>query len=1547
MVVLVNIPTVQTWLVQQVAQSFSKKLNTRVTIDRVELSLFNKLLLRGVMVEDQQKDTLLYAGTARLNITDWFFLRDRATVKYLSLDDAQVNMHRTDSVWNYRFITDYFTTPKTKGGSKGIEFDLRELHLRNIVFIKNDGWIGQDMQVALDELDLSMDGIDYKKKEAVINNLTLRRPVFYQSDFKGNRPPQPNLTNILKKIPVLSEFKWNNSGWKVKLKKLSIIDGKFQNEKETARAPYTDRFDGQHILFSSINGSISNLEAVNDTLRGDVQLSAVEKSGLKVKQLDARMTFTPVLMEFRDLTLKTNRSTLGDYYSMKYDAFNKDMGNFISKVLLEGHFKNSELHSDDLAIFAPNLKNWNRIFFFDGNAKGTVENFSAKDMKITSGMSYLEGDLSMRGLPNINSTFIDIRAKNFTSHYRDLVSIVPSIRKVTQPALHQLGKIRFSGNATGFLSDFVTEGTVESALGNLRADLNIKLPSNAPAAYSGKLSTPGFQIGSFLDNDQFGKISLDGNVQGQGFSLADLNVNFDGNISRVDWGPHTFTNIYVVGDFEKKFFKGHLTINDPKVQIKSLDGTISLSGKAMDLNADADITYIDLFKLGLSKKDLRLRGLFSLNFTGNNIDDFLGNARVYNASLLSDSNRLSFDSLNLSSYLDGDRKTLSLRSNEIDARLDGKFNILDLPNSFTFFLSRYYPAYIEKPRYAVSNQDFNFSIKTKDITDYLRLIDPRISGFNNSLLSGNINLVNSELRLLADVPDFSFDGKTFSNVKLEGKGNIDTLTADLSVANIRITDSLYFPQTNLKLTANNDLSFIQLKTSAGKNLNDAELNASVQTMADGVRINFSPSSFIINDKKWLLEKDGELTVRKNYIDANEIKFTHGREQIIISSELSDETDQTHIIARLKDVAIEDFAPLVVKKPKLKGLLTGTATLRNPFGKTSIEFSGAADSFSMDKKYMGDVFLEANSNLVSGLVNFEASARDSAFDFDLAGSYNYKDSLNTLGINLEGRKIDLEVLKPYLGAIFEDITGTATTSLKVSGTPKHLYLTGEALIDSASLLVSYTQCRYNLRDETIYFRPDEIDLGRMMIRDTLGNEGVVSGRMSHTFFEKFSFHTLSLETQRMLLLNTERKDNEQFYGNVIGYANMTLDGPITGMVMNIDGQPSSIDSSHLYLPTGSSKESGAIDYIEFIQFGSPMKERGTSEVANILVNLNVNANPACKVDVILDEATGDILHGQGNGLLNIRVGTKEPLSIRGRYELTKGEYTFNFQTFLQRPFILNRGSITWNGDPYQALIDMEAEYIAKNVDVSVLASAGGYRQKEDITIISHLTGILQQPEIEFEFRLPEKSDIKNDYIAVKKLADFQNDKAEMNKQVASLLLFNTFISNNQSFLSTENTIAIATNTIGGIVSGWLTTMFNRELEKATNGIISTYIDINPTLNIQAAASQLQANVRAGLKVLLSNRLFVLIGGNIEYNNPATLQLARRGLITPDITIEWLLNKDGSLRVVGFNRTSIYLTVGQRNRSGVQLSYRKDYDRLGDMFRSKKQIEMINEKRRKGE
>lgn len=1502
------------------------------------------------MIADRSKDTLLYAGAANVKLTDWFFLKDRITLSYLGLDDAIVNMKRSDSIWNYQFIIDYFSSPSgKKDTTAGIEFDFKEAHFNNIRFNKIDGWIGQNMTASMKQMDVTVEAVNLSKKSIVINEIKLNQPHFAITDYNGKRPEQNNLTNIIQKIPIISAYKWNQDGLALQVKKLSLTDGSFRSDQETSRERYNDRFDGQHIFLSSINGSISNMLFNKDTLTAAILLSAGERSGFIIKKLEADMKFTPDLMEFSNLDLLTNKSRLRNYYAMRFEDFNKDMQGFLHNVTLEGKFVKSELNSDDLAFFAPALSSWKRIFYFEGNAKGTIDNLSARNMKIKAGNTMIDGNISLRGLPDINTTFIDFKSNLLQTNYTDLVGIIPSLKNVTQPQLNKLGNIFFKGNFTGFINDFVTYGSIVSNLGTVTADINMKLPENRPPLYSGKINTQHFKLGQFINSSDVGDISLNGKVKGSGFTLRELRANFDGQIKQLEFNGYDFKNIALNGDFEKSLFKGHLTIDDPNLKIKRLDGSLSLAGKkefAFDLSADLE--YAHLKNIRFTKDDFSLKGVFSLNFTGNNIDNFLGTARVYNAELKHDTTLLSFDSLTLNSFLKDDKKYLSLESNQIDAALYGKFKVLELPDAFKFFLNRYYPAYIKKPNNQVSDQDFSFDIKTKEVDEYIKLLDKRLSGFNYATISGRLNLANSELIVKANVPDFAYDGKTFNNVKLTGNGNRDTLRADISIDDIGLSDSMHFPSTKLQLIANNDVSEIHLKTSAGKTLNDAELNASVQTFADGVKIHFFPSSFIINDKKWLLEKDGELTLRKNLLDASEIKFVHEKQQITISSEPDDETDKTHIVAKLEKVDIGDFAAFAFKDPSLKGILTGTAIVRDPFGKVGIEFKGQADSFSLNNKYIGKVTLDAAANTITGLVKFKAASDEADNTFEIGGSYDYKDSTgNSLNLDFMGKRVNLNILEPYLGSIFSKMNGFARTDLKIYSTNGHRYITGKANLLKDTIQIAYTQCKYVLTDQVIIFNEDEIDLGRIQLKDTLGNEGSLTGKIFHNFFGSLSFANLRLETGKLLVLNTTKKDNAQFYGTVTGRAFLNINGPTTNLVMDIDGEPSYLDSSHIYLNTSAGKEGNAVDYIEFIQFGSEMEAEVKSSLStNIIVNLNIKANPSCKVDVILDEETGDVIKGQGNGRISIRVGTKEPISIRGRYELTKGEYTFNFQTFLQKPFTLNTGSITWNGDPLLANIDIEAEYLAKNVDISLLTTTGKLVQKEDVTIVSHLTGILQKPEIKFEFKLPEKSEAGRDYIIVKRLADFQNDENEMYKQVASLLLFNSFIIGEQNFLSGGNTLALATNTIGGVISSWLTTVFNRQLEKATKGVLSTYIDINPTFDLQKSASQLQASVKAGLRLLLSSRLVLLIGGNLDYKNSTyTQQLEKKGLVTPDISIEWLLNKEGSVRVVGFNRSSVDFTLNQRNRSGVQLSYRKDLNKLSDIFKSKKRIEAEEEKRRR--
>ena len=158
----------------------------------------------------------------------------------------------------------------------------------------------------------------------------------------------------------------------------------------------------------------------------------------------------------------------------------------------------------------------------------------------------------------------------------------------------------------------------------------------------------------------------------------------------------------------------------------------------------------------------------------------MGTARITNASLYSNGKELSFDSLIVSStYIDG-VKRLRAVSNEFNATVNGDFDLQGLPDAFTVFLSRYYPAYIKPPRY-VKPQIFTFDITTGIVDDYVKLIHPDISGFNNSHITGSLNTNANTMTVDADVPYFAFKQYQFSDIQLKGSGDLQKLLLTGSV----------------------------------------------------------------------------------------------------------------------------------------------------------------------------------------------------------------------------------------------------------------------------------------------------------------------------------------------------------------------------------------------------------------------------------------------------------------------------------------------------------------------------------------------------------------------------------------------------------------------------------------------------------------------------------------------------------------------------------------------------------------------------------------------
>lgn len=220
----------------------------------------------------------------------------------------------------------------------------------------------------------------------------------------------------------------------------------------------------------------------------------------------------------------------------------------------------------------------------------------------------------------------------------------------------------------------------------------------------------------------------------------------DGTIKFADYKNYRYNNITVKGKLDKKLFDGTATINDENVKI-DLNGIIDFNSITPRFNLLADVTKANLKNLRLTEYSIEFSGKLNFDFTGSTIDNFLGEARITEAEIKKDGIRLPFDSLILSStYIDNIKK-LTTVSNEFTASVTGNFSIKDLPNAFTYFLNKYYPAYIKPPGRFPGNQDLKFDIYTYYVEEYFKMFIPGITGWNNSHFEGNLNLARNELNL--------------------------------------------------------------------------------------------------------------------------------------------------------------------------------------------------------------------------------------------------------------------------------------------------------------------------------------------------------------------------------------------------------------------------------------------------------------------------------------------------------------------------------------------------------------------------------------------------------------------------------------------------------------------------------------------------------------------------------------------------------------------------------------------------------------------------------
>jgi hypothetical protein len=317
-----------------------------------------------------------------------------------------------------------------------------------------------------------------------------------------------------------------------------------------------------------------------------------------------------------------------------------------------------------------------------------------------------------------------------------------------------------------------------------------------------------------------------------------------------------------------------------------------------------------------------------------------------------------------------------------------------------------------------------------------------------------------------------------------------------------------------------------------------------------------------------------------------------------------------------------------------------------------------------------------------------------------------------------------------------------------------------------------------------------------------------------------------------------------------------------------------------------------------------------------------------IRLMLDPGTSDSLVVRGDAALSFGIDRSGKISLTGTYYLSEGNYLVSLENLVKKSFKIEPGStITWNGDPLDADIKINAIYSIRTSPIDLVAGQipetekSAYRQRYPFLVYLKLRGAILTPQIDFEIQLPksEKGALGGTIDA--KLEQLNENPSALNKQVFALLVLNRFIQENPLESETDASANAARTTVGKFLSSQL----NRLSSKLVPGVDINF-DVQSYEDYSSGRKEGRTEVEVGVsKQLFNERVSVQVGGSVDVEGEKAKQNSATD-ITGDVIVEYKITKDGRYRLKGFRHNQYEGALeGQIIETGAGLLYVRDFEK----------------------
>jgi len=1533
--------------------------NAKLKVSRIKSdSLFNYNFLRnsfgentGPKADKVKKKSNWTFGITRIKLKNIRLNYDDAyggTYAATSFADLKIDIDKTDMAQSNYIVKELLIESLNaivliKPGVKQVKdqdgvlpaISVNKFQIKNANLRYDDSTAKNSVIAFFHRLVLIKTTVDMQKQLVTSQNFSLSKSSIRYNTNKNELPADSKIA------------KTNTTGkndWKISVQNLDLNDNSLAYSLVN-KPEFKNKFDAAHLDYNHVTLAATGF--FYSTVKSKVSIkkfNAVDQNNFSITNFETDFSMDQHSITAKMLKIKTFRSNIEADLKVRYPS----LGSFVDSIqyiVLNADLKNVVISNADILYFnsrltkLPFFKNEKNITELTGNITGPVKNLSGKNMVIKTGdRTILKTDFIVSGLPSVQTAYFSFPNLTIQSGKEDISRMADTLI----PKSIELPKnLHLQIALKGKLSSFESTINMNSSYGSAHIFAHLDQNKN----FNGKIKVTDFDLGRLLKKSVlFGPVSFLAETNGHGLDKQNIKAKIKAEISTLTANEYTYHNLNIVGTVTGQEFEGKVNLDDKNAAF-DIEGHVNLKPNQEQYKLRLNLKGADLQKLHLTRENIRVGLIAESELKGRSATAINGTAAVSNIIIAHEEKKYRLDSFIIASINEPGKSELNVSSSLISIKYNGTSSPAELPKVLGKFIDNYFSFSGPGSTRAENTsglQDFDFEIEFHNHPILSEVFFPQLKEFEPGIIKGKFDGRKNDLQIKATIRKAEYGTMNIKDLKVD-------VNSDRNALNYNISGS-YISNSQIKLDnllvegkfADNSIT-ANISSKDDKQNKKLLIRSQITRDASSYKLTIDPEDFYLMNTRWDMAADNYIEFGKQGFLIHHLFLNKGQSQVRVNSVNGQFQDDIEITIR--NFNLDEISGIIEKDT---GLVKGNVNAKLLLKRVNSTYGLIADAeiskLLVHEVPVGNFTLKAE-NSATGKFDFDAALSGAENNLSVKGFIITNAGNNSLNVKTEIRALTLKTLQAVSMGSITDASGSLAGDFIIEGKTTEPLITGRLTFNNVLFTPSVLNIPLQLEHETVQLKRDGLYFNSFTVLDAHQHPAVIDGTVQMDKFKNFVF-AISVNTQDFLLLNTTAGDNKELFGRMIIDSKIDVKGPVNLPVITAKLKVKEGSNFTFAVPGKKLTTDKGEGVLEFDMSSNPILDRDDTgkELRSNFTKLDISSvveiDEQATLRLLLDPSTTDSLVVRGDAALSFGIDRSGKMSLTGNYNLNEGSYLVSLESLVKRKFDIEPGSrITWNGDPMDADVSINATYSVRASPIDLVADQmsgvsetdkNAYKQQYPFVVLLKLRGAIMKPEIDFEIQLqPGDKGIFGGAVNAK-LNMLGEDPSALNKQVFALLVLGRFVQENPFQTESGGTSMAVRSTVSKLLSAQL----NRLSSKVIPGM-DLDIGIQSYDDYQTGQAEGRTQVDIGVKKQFFNdRLTVQVGGTVDVEGEKAKQNSA-GDLTSDFTLEYKITKDGRYRLKGFRHNQYEGAIeGQLIETGAGILYVRDFNKWKNFFKKPK-------------